>query len=124
MVPLDHGTFRAWLDEYATAWETADADAAAALFAADATYHVTPFAEPLAGRDAIRDYWAETTATQDEASVDTTVEGLGRDHGVARFHASFRRDGDPIVVDGCLRARLLGGDCVEFREWWHTTEQS
>jgi ketosteroid isomerase-like protein len=119
MVPLDHGTFRAWLDEYATAWETGDADTAAALFAPDATYHVTPFAEPLDGQDAIRDYWAETTAAQEGTECATTIEALGRDHGLARFHASFVRDGDTVAVDGCLRARFLAGDCVEFREWWH-----
>lgn len=120
MVPLDHGTFRAWLDEYATAWETGDADAAAALFAADATYHETPFTEPLEGRGAIREYWAEATATQDETACETAVEALGRDHGLARFRASFVRRGNAVEIDGLLQARFLGRDCVELREWWHT----
>jgi ketosteroid isomerase-like protein len=119
MVPLDQGTFRAWLDEYVTAWETGDPDAAAALFAADATYHETPFADPLEGRDAIRAHWERTTAAQEDAVVDTSVEGLGREHGLAHFRASFVRDGDTVAVDGCLRARFVGGECTELREWWH-----
>jgi ketosteroid isomerase-like protein len=119
MVPLDRGTFCAWLDDYATAWEEGDATAAAALFATDATYHETPFTDPLEGRDEIREYWAETTATQRETAVEAAVEGIGRDHGLARFHASFVREGKTVDVDGCLWARFLGGDCVELREWWH-----
>lgn len=119
MVPLDHGTFRAWLDEYATAWETGDADAAAALFAPDATYHETPFTEPLAGRDAIREYWTETTAAQEATDVRATVESIGRATGVARFQARFVRDATTVDLDGVLSARFVAGDCVEFREWWH-----
>jgi uncharacterized protein (TIGR02246 family) len=120
MVPLDHGTFRTWLDEYTTAWETGDADAAAALFAPDATYHETPFTDPLEGRDAIRTYWTETTATQEATDVEATVESLNRGTGVARFRARFVRDGATVALDGVLSARFVAGDCVEFREWWHT----
>ena len=122
MVPLDRGTFRDWLDEYETAWETGDAAAAAGLFAPHATYQETPFTDPLEGRDAIRDYWAETTATQESVRVDSSVIGLGRAAGVARFEASFVRDGEAVMVDGVLRARFVSGDCVAFREWWHLTE--
>lgn len=122
MVPLDRGTFRAWLDEYAAAWETSDADAAARLFAPDATYRRTPFDDPLEGRDEIRTYWAETTATQESVSVDTTVDAVDRDRGFARFRASFVRDDDRVVLDGVLRARFGAGDCVSFREWWHAGE--
>lgn len=122
MVPLDRGTFRDWLDEYETAWETGDADAAAALFAAHATYRETPFADPLDGRDVIRTHWAETTAGQTRTDVDSTVEAVGRDTGVARVSASFVRDGDAVAVDGLLTARFVAGDCVELREWCHTED--
>ncbi|WP_136589699.1 nuclear transport factor 2 family protein [Salinigranum halophilum] len=119
MVPLDHGTFRTWLDEYTTAWETGDADAAAALFASDATYHETPFTDPLDGRDAIRTYWAQTTATQEATDVDTTIEAINRATGLAQFETTFVRDGSLVTVEGVLSARFVAGDCVEFREWWH-----
>lgn len=122
MVPLDRGTFRAWLDEYAAAWEAGDADAAAVLFAPNATYHETP-TTVFEGRDAIRAYWAETTSTQSAVTVETTVEAVDRDVGVARFHAAFVRGGDDITVDGVLRARLAAGTCIEFREWWHRRVQ-
>lgn len=120
MVPLDHGTFRTWLDEYTSAWETGDADAAAGLFAPHATYHETPFTDPFEGRDAIRDYWTETTATQEATDVAATVEALGRATGLARFRATFVRDDTTVDVEGVLSARFVAGDCVEFHEWWHT----
>src|SRR5215218_8189836 len=55
---------KAWLDGYEVAWESRDADRAAALFSTDATYHEMPFDAPLAGRDKIRAYWAKVTADQ------------------------------------------------------------
>ena len=120
MIPLDRGTFRDWLDTYEQAWESGDADAVTALFAPDATYHPTPFATPLRGREAIHRYWQETTTGQTSATVDASAELVGRDRGVAHVTASFVRDGDPIEVDGMLSARFAAGDCVELREWPHT----
>jgi uncharacterized protein (TIGR02246 family) len=122
MVPLDRGTFRAWLDDYVRAWETADAAAAARLFAPDATYRETPFSDPFDGREAIRDYWAETTSVQEAVDVEATVEGVRRANGFARFSATYRREGDPVAVEGFIQARFVAGDCVEFREWWHASE--
>ncbi len=48
-----------WLDAYGQAWETRDADAAAALFTANGTYQWEPFEEPLRGRSAIVRSWRE-----------------------------------------------------------------
>jgi hypothetical protein len=42
-----------------------DPEAAAALYESDGTYQVTPFQEPLRGRKAIFDYWAEVARTQE-----------------------------------------------------------
>jgi ketosteroid isomerase-like protein len=122
MVPLDRGTFRAWLDAYEAAWEAGDADAATALFATGATYYPTPFADPLRGRDAIRAHWSETTADQASVRVETTVEAVDRDRGFAHVAASFVRDGDRVAVDGLLVARFAAGDCVELHEWRHSRD--
>ena len=42
-----------WLDDYRKAWETRDADAAAALFTEDATYREQPYEEPYRGREGV-----------------------------------------------------------------------
>jgi uncharacterized protein (TIGR02246 family) len=58
-----------WAERYARAWEDADDEAAGALFTDDATYRSDPFREPHRGRDAIRAYWREVTASQSNVSV-------------------------------------------------------
>ena len=88
----------------------------------DAHYHETPFSDPLEGRDEIREYWrAAAGEAQRDVDVEAETVALGRDHGVATFHASFTRVPEEVDVtlDGVLVARLVGGRCVEFREWWH-----
>ena len=42
---------------YGQAWEAGDAQGAADLFADEAAYRVTPFEEPLEGKEAIQAYW-------------------------------------------------------------------
>jgi hypothetical protein len=58
-----------WAERYARAWENADDEEAGALFTADATYRSDPFREPYRGRDQIRRYWREVTATQGNVEV-------------------------------------------------------
>ena len=47
--------FTEWLTRFGDAWEAGDADAAGAVFAVGATLQVTPFADLIRGRRAIRD---------------------------------------------------------------------
>ena len=56
---MDSGVLGRWLDAYGRAWETKDPEAAADLFAEDATYHETPFDEPMRGRAEISGYWSD-----------------------------------------------------------------
>jgi hypothetical protein len=48
--------FAGWLDTYGRAWESRDPQAAANLLTEDGTYQVTPFVEPMRGRQAILEY--------------------------------------------------------------------
>jgi SnoaL-like domain len=57
-----------WMKGYIKAWETRDADAAAALFTPNGVYQDTP-GDPAAtfrGRAAIRRYWADITRPQSQ----------------------------------------------------------
>jgi ketosteroid isomerase-like protein len=55
---MDRESFNHWLASYGNAWTSRDPEAAASLYADDATYLVTPFDEPLCGRAAMYEYWA------------------------------------------------------------------
>ena len=58
---MDSDTFRQWLDDLGSAWQSRDPDAAAQLCAENVHYHEDPFQEPLIGREAVRQVWQEVT---------------------------------------------------------------
>ncbi len=121
---MDEGTFRTWLDAYGPAREGKDPEAAAGLLARDATYHETPFDEPMRGREEIVEYWSEVPRYQDH--IRFSYEILAASEGVAHWRAEFMRlpSTAPVTLDGILVAKLdAGGRCTEFREWWHRQEE-
>lgn len=74
--PYDHaavtpGDAVRWIEAYAHAWETRDADAAARLFTEDAVYAAIPGVadQTFVGRAGIHDYWASITAGQSNIAV-------------------------------------------------------
>jgi len=56
--------FASWLDAYGRVWTSRDPQAAADLFAEHGTYQVTPFLEPMRGRQAILEYWTNVADTE------------------------------------------------------------
>lgn len=119
---MEREDIRDWLLRYADAWEQRDPDVAAALFAEDAEYHVTPFTVHE-GRAAIRSYWADATADQSAVSVEVEVLAVTNAYAIGRFRAEKVEDGDETVTDGvCLIELDAQGRCTVFREWWHADD--
>lgn len=121
---MDQPALEDWLARYGWAWETADPDAAAALFTEDATYRETPFDELMKGRDAIRRYWQEIPDTQRDISFAWDV--VATDPVVVRWRAGWVRirDGRAITLDGVFLLEFdeASGLCRTLREWWHLNE--
>jgi uncharacterized protein (TIGR02246 family) len=114
--------FASWLDAYGRAWTSRDPQAAADLFAEDGTYQVTPFVEPMRGRQAILDYWTHVTQTEQDIHFGYEILSVTPEQGIARWWASF------IIVPPGLKTKLDGiflisldedGRCHSLREWWH-----
>ena len=117
--------FGSWLDALGHAWEAKDSRAFARLFAKDATYQVTPFREPMRGREAILGYVSEATRTQDQICFEHEVLSVDEDRGIAHWRVSF------VLIPSQRRVELDGifvvyfgasGHCRVFREWWHERE--
>ena len=53
MTSITFDSFGEWLDAYGRASKENDSRASAELFAPNAKYYETPFAEPMVGKDAI-----------------------------------------------------------------------
>ena len=69
MNPLTVAHFERWLEAYGRASAQNDPAASAALFAENAEYYETPFADPLVGREAIYQYWRLGALRSEERRV-------------------------------------------------------
>jgi SnoaL-like domain len=119
---MDRDTFRSWLDSYGRAWIDRNPEAAAALYTDTGTYQVTPFLEPMRGRRAIFDYWAEVARTEEGIRFEHEILAVDGDRGIATWWAAFVRvpPGLATKLDGIFLITLDGeGRCVSLREWWH-----
>jgi ketosteroid isomerase-like protein len=120
-VSVEQGTFDNWLEAFRSAWEAQDPDAAVAIFTPDASYQVSPFHDPLRGRDAIHSYWRRVTGRQHGVAVTAETLLVGDSAGVAQWRAHFTRPGraSDIDVRGVLVATLNDdGLCTDIRLWW------
>jgi uncharacterized protein (TIGR02246 family) len=119
---MERESFKSWLDSYGRAWMGHDPNAAAALYTEDATYQVTPFSEPLRGRDAIYAYWEGVAKTEKRIQFGYEVIAVTAENGVARWWASFviEPPGLETKLDGIFVVSLNSdGRCLHLREWWH-----
>ena len=114
--------FASWLHAYRRAWTSRDPRAAADLFTEHGTYQVTPFIEPMRGRQAILDYWTHVTQTEQNIQFGYEILSMTPELGIARWWASF------VIVPPGLQTKLDGiflisldenGRCHSLREWWH-----
>ena len=119
---MDRAHFESWLTAYGRAWEARDAQAAAALYAEDGTYQITPFVEPLRGRQAILEYWREVARTEKDIRFGCEILAVMAEYGIAHWWASFVRvpPGAATKLDGIFLITLdNAGLCSSLREWWH-----
>ena len=122
----DLAAFNSWLQAYSKAWESRNAEAAAALFAEDGAYQVTPFLEPMRGRKAIFEYWLGVARTEENVQFACEILAASRELNIARWSASL------VIVPQGLQTRLDGiflisldeeGRCKSLREWWHKEQK-
>jgi mannose-6-phosphate isomerase-like protein (cupin superfamily) len=110
--------FLRWVDGYERAWRSPGTEALAELFAADASYLQSPYAEPHVGLDAIRGMWEQQRDGPDESfTMKRDVVSVSGDVGVARVEVFY---GDPVVQEyrDLWLVRFDGrGRAVHFEEW-------
>lgn len=123
---LTTAALEAWLARYGDAWESRDADKAAALFTPEATYHEMPFDAPIEGAAKIREYWARVTADQRDVDFSARPIMVDGDAGVAEWSARFRTasTGATIELNGVFVLEFDdAGRCTSLREWWHVRQK-
>lgn len=109
-----------WAEQYRRAWERADDEAAGALFTDDATYKADPFAEPHRGREAIRAYWREVTASQSNVIVAIGRPVVEGSRAVVEWWTQMDDDGTPLTLPGALILDFSDdGRCRGLREYYN-----
>jgi SnoaL-like domain len=119
---LQVASLEAWLARYGQAWESRDAELAAALFSDEASYQETPYDAPLAGRGAIGDYWRRVTADQRDVNFRARPIAVSSQTGIAQWSARFRLEsvGAIVELNGVFVLEFdAAGLCTSLREWWH-----
>ena len=114
-----------WLDAYGEAWEKRDADAAAELFAEDATYQWGPFGKRLNGRPLIKEAWAEATETQENVEFGYEVMSASGRGGLVRWWSTFDTPSEQrrTRLEGIFRLAFDDeGLCKSLEEWFNADD--
>jgi SnoaL-like domain len=120
---MDESWAQEWIEDYAEAWRSADADVAAELFSEHAVYRSSPVRPPAVGRGAIRAYWRESCSTQEELQLRFGRPLVHGNRVTVEWWATMRDSGEEITLPGALILRFgPGGRCEELREYWHVHE--
>lgn len=114
---MDSGPLQRWVEAYERAWRAPGTAALDGLFAADATYSMHPFAEPVAGLAAIRRLWDEERTPDERFTMDWRVVAFADGVGVVRLEVRYTAPRERLFRD--LWVVRLGDDgrCTAFEEW-------
>ena len=115
---MDTTGFLAWIDAYESAWRSPGTDALRGLFAADAVYLASPYAEPVVGLAAIAVMWDEEREGPDEVfTMSREALAVSGDVGVGRVEVAY---GEPVrqhYRDLWVVRFDDAGLAVHFEEW-------
>lgn len=101
---------------YERAWRSPGTDALAELFTPDASYLVSPWAEPLVGLDRLAAFWEEGRDGPDEEfTMATEVVAVDGDVAVVRVSVDYAQGRD--WRDLWVLRFDADGRCVAFEEW-------
>jgi hypothetical protein len=112
-----------WVAAYERVWRTPGTDLLGELFTEDATYLVSPWAEPLRGLEAIAVFWEAERVSADEGFV-MTREVVALDGPVAVVRAQVDYATGNQWRDLWLLRFAGDGRCQEFEEWPFAPDQS
>jgi hypothetical protein len=124
-----------WLDAYARAWETYDANDIAPLFTDDAEYRWHPADEPEVGRDTIVEAWLNPNGNASDRDEPGTYKAELRPYvvegnkAVAVGECTYYTDTTRTAVDRIYYNNWLlefgdDGKCRSFTEYWMVPRKS
>ena len=114
---MERGDLERWIRDYEAAWRAPGSDAAADLFAGNATYLTHPYAEPVAGLEAIRRLWDREREPGERFDMAWEVVAVEGDTGVARVEVRYLAPEEARFRDLWIVRLGPDGRCRHFEEW-------
>jgi uncharacterized protein (TIGR02246 family) len=120
---VESSAVQRWAETYRLAWEEADSEAVAGLFAEDGIYRNDIYQDqPNQGRAGVANYWTTVTTSQSEASVRMGAPVVDGKRAVVEFWTTMKVDGEPVTLAGALLLEFDdGGLCTSLREYYNFT---
>ena len=115
---MDDSGFLSWIDAYERAWRSPGTDRLTEIFHPDAEYLTSPYADPVVGLAAIREFWADERDGPDEVfTMSHEVVSVSGGTGVARVEVRY---GEPVrqeYLDLWVVRFDADGRAERFEEW-------
>jgi ketosteroid isomerase-like protein len=113
---MDRLAVERWVAEYETAWRSPGTDALADLFASDASYLVSPWAEPISGLDRLAVFWeVGRDGPDEEFTMTSEVVAVDGDAAVVRVSVDYAHSRS--WRDLWVLRFAADGRCTAFEEW-------
>jgi SnoaL-like domain len=118
MEPMEHAAVQRWVEGYERAWRTAGTDDLSRLFAPEATYRVSPWAQPVQGLTAIRTLWeSERDGADEPFTMTSDIVAVERDTAVVRVAVAYGAPDGGRWRDLWVLQFDADGRCTAFEEW-------
>ena len=115
---MDRDDVERWIEGYLRAWRTEGTALLAELFTVDATYRPSPWAEAVAGLDAIGTFWEDERDGADEVFSEThEIVAVDGDTAVVRLQVDYGDESVGRWRDLWVIRFDAGGRCRSFEEW-------
>lgn len=114
-------TARELADTLALGWSRGKPDTILSVFAENAVFLETPFAEPISGHEALRRWAGDIPYNQSEATFTVGEAFVAGPWFSTEFKLTFRRrrTGDWVEARGALFAETADAKITELRMYWH-----
>lgn len=108
----------AWVSAYESAWRAPGTEPLGDLFTEEATYRMSPYADPAIGLDAIAALWEREREGPDEQfQMSHEIVAVEGDTAVVRVEVTYDEPRPGEYRDLWIVRLAADGRCRDFEEW-------
>ena len=121
---MDCAAAEKWVAHYERPWRTPGTELLAELFVPEASYHPSPWAQPVEGLEAIARFWeAERAGPDEEFTMSSDVVTVDGGTAVVRVLVNYGALASRLWRDLWVIQFAQDGRCSSFEEWPFAPDQ-